>query len=106
MKGVSAVDPDRGDGGDRACQIEEDAGIGPFLEPRKTRREYGDGSKYLPKTQDGEEVHRVAENGHDAVGIGVILPHLRNTAASDKERYEDSHSPIRNSFSVHSQSIP
>jgi hypothetical protein len=40
------------------------------------------------------------------VGIGVILPHLRNTAASDKERYEDGHSPIRNSFSVHSQSIP
>ena len=37
VKGVSAVTADRSAGCGRACQVEEDAGIRPFLEPRKTR---------------------------------------------------------------------
>src|SRR5437870_5065038 len=65
VKGVNAVNANRSDGCDCACQIKEDAGIRPFLEPRKTRHEYGNGSKRLPKSQDAKEVHRVVKDGHD-----------------------------------------
>src|SRR6202035_4051891 len=88
VKGVNAVNTDCSDGCGCACQVEEDAGIRPFLEPRKTRHEYGNGSKHLPKSQDGKEVHWVAKDGHDAMGVGEILCDLRDSAASDKKRYE------------------
>src|ERR1700691_4809562 len=62
VKGVCAVTAGRGAGEDCACQVEKDAGIGPFLEPRKARHEDGNGPKHLPDAQDGEEVHWVAKD--------------------------------------------
>ena len=94
MKGVSAVTADRNNGCDRASQVEEDAGIRPFLEPRITRRQDGNGSQHLPKSQDGEEVQRIAKDRNDAVRVGAILPHLRDAAASDEKRYQYGRRPI------------
>ena len=96
MEGINAVTADCSAGCGRACQVKEDAGIGPLLEPRKTRREYGDGSKHLPKSQDGKEVHRVAKDGHNTMGVAQKLNHLRDAPASDKKCYEYGRYPIRN----------
>ena len=106
MKGVSAVTADRSAGCGRACQVKEDAGIRPFLEPRKTRHEYGNGPKHLPKSQDGKEVQWVAKDGHDAMGVAPKLRHLRDAAASDKKRYEYGRGPISNGFCLRGHSNP
>src|SRR5260370_25912211 len=93
VKGVSAVATDRCAGCGRACQVEEYAGIRPFLEPWKARHEYGNGSKRLPKSQDGKEVHWVAKDGHDAMGVAEILCDLRDPAASVKKIYKNGRYP-------------
>src|SRR5207253_3121253 len=93
-----AVIANGGDRGGCACQVEEDSGIRPFLQSRETRDEDGNGSKRLPKSQDGEEVQRVAKDGHHAVGVGSKLCHLRNAATSDGKRYENSRCPVSNGF--------
>src|SRR5215472_7915470 len=49
----------------RARHVEEGASIRPFLEPRETRHQQGDDPKQLAPSQDGEQVHRVAEICHD-----------------------------------------
>ena len=67
VKSVSAVSADCSGGCGRACQVEEDACVCPFLEPRKTGHKYRNGPKRLPNPQDGDEVHRIVKDGHDAV---------------------------------------
>ena len=106
MKGVNAVTADRSAGCGRACQVEEDAGICPFLEPRKTRHEYGNGPKHFPKSQDGKELHWVAKDGHYAMDVALKLCHLRDTAASNSTGYEYGSSPISNGFCFQGQSNP
>ena len=40
----------------RTSHVKENAGIRPFFEPRETRRQYGNRSKYLPKSDDSHEI--------------------------------------------------
>src|SRR5579863_9642570 len=96
VKGVCAVTADGGAGGGCAGEVEEDAGIGPFLEARKTRHENGNGSHRFPESQDREEVEWVAKFRHDTVWVSPKLPDLREAAASDKKRDERSHGPVEN----------
>jgi hypothetical protein len=39
---------------DGAGEVEEDSGIGPFLEPRETRRENGKAAEELPDAERNE----------------------------------------------------
>src|SRR5579863_10627743 len=91
MKPVRTVAAHPGAGCGRACQVKEDAGIGPLLEARKAGHEDGDRSKYFPKAQDREKVHGVAKAGHHAMGVARILCDLRGAAASDRKRHEYGH---------------
>ena len=79
VKGVNAVTTDCSARRGRACQVEEDAGIRPFLEPRKTRHEYGNGSKRFPNAEDGQEVWRVAKDCTvpSTVAIACATPRFR-----------------------------
>src|SRR5260370_7010669 len=70
VKGVSAVAADRCAGCGRACPVEEDAGIRPFLEPWKTRPEHGNDSKHLPKSQDRAALGPVAKHGSPSIPPG------------------------------------
>ena len=99
MKAVSAVTANRSAGRGRACQVKEDAGIRPFLQPRKARHEDGNGPEHFPKSQDAEEVHWVAKQGNYAMGFAQKLSDLRSPTASDKKRYEYGRCPISNRFS-------
>src|ERR1700685_4647508 len=76
MKGVRSVAANRCTRCCCACQVEKDAGIRPFFEPRKTWREDGNGPKHLPNAQDGEEIGWVHKYGHNAMRVGLILPDL------------------------------
>src|SRR5580658_97889 len=98
MEAVSAVATDCGAGCGCACEVKEDAGIRPFFEPWKTRHEYGNGSRNFPETQNGEEVHGVIEERHDAMRVDPILPNLRGAAAADKKRDKAGHCPIDDGF--------
>ena len=104
MKAVRAVTSNCSARRGRARQVKEYAGIRPFLKPRKTRHEYGYGPQHFPKSQDGEEIQWVAKDGDDAMGIAQILSYLRNTAASDRKRYENGRSPIDDDSCFHGQS--
>ena len=106
MKGVNAVTSNRRARRGCACQIKEDTGICPFLEPRKTRHEDGNGSKHFPKSEDRKEVHRVAKDGHDTMGVAQKLDHLRGAAASDKKCYQYGRCPIRNRSCFHGHFNP
>ena len=106
MKGVNAVTSNRRARRGCACQIKEDTGICPFLEPRKTRHENGNGSKHFPKSEDGKEVHRVAKDGNDTMGVAQKLDHLRGAAASDKKCYQYGRCPIRNRSCFHGHFNP
>src|ERR1700735_210225 len=100
VKAVSAINADCDAGYSGACQVEEDAGIRPFLEPRKTRHEYGNGSEHFPNSDDRKEIHRIAKLGHYTVRVGLILCYLRN-APGLKKRYEYGSGPISNVFRFH-----
>ena len=99
MKGVSAMIADRGVGCGCACQVEDDAGIRPFLEPRKTRHEYRDWPKHFPNAQYGYKVGWVAKDMHKAIDSALHADNLSNTAAAYKKRYEYGRSPISDASS-------
>lgn len=77
VKRVSAVVSHCGVRCGRSRHIEEDAGIGPFLESRKARYGYGYGSQHLPDSKDGQEVRRVAEDLHDALDVTLQVRQFR-----------------------------
>src|ERR1700735_3562617 len=56
VKTVRHINADCDAGYSGACQVEEDAGIRPFLEPRKTRHEYGNGSAPFPNSDECKEI--------------------------------------------------
>src|SRR6202020_2450362 len=64
---VKGAPVDRSIGCRGACQVEEDAGVRPLLEPWKTRDEYGDGSKDFPNTQYRHKVRWIAEDSYKAI---------------------------------------
>src|ERR1700733_8954403 len=103
VKAVSAVNADCDARYGGACEVEEDAGIRPFLEPWKTRHQYGNGSKYFPNSDDRKEVHRIAELGHYAVRVALELQYLRDASAHEK-RHEYGRSPVSNGFSFRAHS--
>lgn len=96
MKAVSTVTAAERTRGSRSGQVKENAGIGPFLQQRKTRYQNRDGSQGFPKSEDGHEVHRIAKHRHHAMGVGRILCDLHNPPASNKKRDEYGRYPIRN----------
>lgn len=53
--------------GDGTGVSEERTGVGPFFEPRETRRGHDHACGNLPHAHDGEEVRRVAEVNHDEI---------------------------------------
>src|SRR6202046_3013659 len=105
VKAVSAINADCDAGYSGACQVEEDAGIRPFLEPRKTRHEYGNGSEHFPNSDDRKEIHWIAKTRHPHMGGVLKLCHLRNAPAHEK-RNEYGSRPISNGFPFHDQSNP
>ena len=48
----------------------------------------------------------IAQHGHDAMRVAQKLCDLRDTAASDKDRYEYGRRPIRNDFCFHRSAQP
>jgi hypothetical protein len=77
-----------------ASQVEEDAGIRPFLKPRKTRHKDCDGSKHFPNAKYGHKVQRVAKDVYKAIDIVLQMRHLGDTAASYRQGYEYGRYPI------------
>jgi hypothetical protein len=59
-QGVSAI-TDRQVGGDRSRINEDQAGVGPLLEPWKARGKQRHSGKHVPDADDGQEVSRVAQ---------------------------------------------
>src|ERR1700691_2221997 len=57
----------------RARQVEEAPGIRPFLEPRKSRHEYGNASQHFPRSDDRKKVHWIAKLRHYAMRVGLKL---------------------------------
>src|ERR1700730_7439668 len=98
---VNAVVTSRHVGCGRACHVEEDAGIRPFLKPRKTRHEQSYGSKHLPKPEDGQEVQWVAKNVHYALDVSRQMRQFRHATAPNGEHEECCGNPVTNHFSFH-----
>src|SRR3954452_10730836 len=53
--------PDEGTSRRSACEIEEEASVGPLFKARHTRHNDGNRAQQLPNAHDRREVHGVAE---------------------------------------------
>src|SRR5215471_16198512 len=71
-------------GSSRTGHVKEDAGIRPFFESWKTGHQYGNCSKYLPKSDNGREIYRISKL-NESFNISRHACQLGHAPGTDEE---------------------